>query len=225
MKKWLIIAVSLAIAIVLFMYTKGEAKAAGMTVGYTTGDTASYNSLTKYHTYMNAIATDTFAFEKNGQIIGDAPTKQLTYAKKKKIKTWAVISNYNDAIYDFDGDLASRVMSNKTAKKRFTDQLITLAKKHSYYGINIDFEAVNPEDRAAYSNFIQYVSQALNKKHIKTMVSVPAKSADDKNDDWSWPYDYAKIGKYADFVQVMTYDEHGIWGEPGSVAHSLRCWL
>ncbi len=104
-------------------------------------------------------------------------------------------------------------MSNKTAKKRFTDQLISLAKKHSYYGINIDFEAVNPEDRSKYSRFIQDVSQALKKKHIQTMVSVPAKSADDKNDDWSWPYDYAKIGKYANFVQVMTYDEHGIWGE------------
>ncbi|MFB0634397.1 glycosyl hydrolase family 18 protein [Bacillus rugosus] len=218
MKKWLILAVSLAIAIVLFMYTKTEAKAAGVTLGYTTGDTASYNSLTKYHTYMNSIATDTFAFEKNGQVIGDAPTKQLTYAKKKKIKTWAVISNYNDAIYDFDGGLASRVMSNKTAKKRFIDQLIALAKQHSYYGINIDFEAVNPEDRSKYSRFIQDVSQALNKKQIKTMVSVPAKSADDQNDDWSWPYDYAKIGKYADYVQVMTYDEHGIWGEPGSVA-------
>lgn len=64
MKKWLIIAVSLAIVIFLFMYTKTEAKAAGMTLGYTTGDTASYNSLTNYHTYMNAIATDTFAFEK-----------------------------------------------------------------------------------------------------------------------------------------------------------------
>lgn len=50
------------------------------------------------------------------------------------------------------------------------------------------------------------------------MVSVPAKSADDQKDDWSWPYDYAKIGKYADCVQVMTYDEHGIWGDPGSVA-------
>lgn len=84
MKKWLIIAVSLAIAIALFMYTKTEAKAAGMTVGYTTGDTASYNSLTNYHTYMNAIAIDTFEFEKNGHVIGDAPTKQLTYAKKKK---------------------------------------------------------------------------------------------------------------------------------------------
>ncbi|MEC1651883.1 glycosyl hydrolase family 18 protein [Bacillus vallismortis] len=218
MKKWLIAAVSLAIAIILFMYSNAEAKAAGMTLGYTTGDTASYNSLVKYHTYMNSIATDTFAFEKNGQIIGDAPSKQLTYAKKKNIKTWAVISNYNDTIYDFDGDLASRVMRNHTVKKRFTDQLIALAKKHSYYGINIDFEAVNPADRSTYSRFIQDVSQALKKKQIKTMVSVPAKSADDQNDDWSWPYDYAKIGQYADYVQIMTYDEHGIWGEPGSVA-------
>ncbi|MCK8100519.1 MULTISPECIES: glycosyl hydrolase family 18 protein [Bacillus] len=218
MKKWLIIAVSLAIAIVLFMYTKTEAKAAGMTLGYTTGDTASYHSLTKYHKYISSIATDTFAFDKNGRVIGDVPGKQLTYAKKNKIKTWAVISNYNDAIYDFDGNLANQVMTDKTARKRFTDQLISLAKKHHYYGVNIDFEAVNPKDRSAYSSFIQYVSQALKKKHIKTMVSVPAKSADDKNDDWSWPYDYAKIGKYADYVQVMTYDEHGIWGEPGSVA-------
>ncbi|MEC1750827.1 glycosyl hydrolase family 18 protein [Bacillus mojavensis] len=218
MKKWLIIAVSLAIAIVLFMYTKTEAKAAGMTLGYTTGDTASYNSLTKYHKYISSIATDTFAFDKNGRVIGDVPSKQLTYAEKNKIKTWAVISNYNDAIYDFDGNLANRVMTDKTARKRFTDQLISLAKKHHYYGVNIDFEAVNPKDRSAYSSFIQYVSQALKKKHIKTMVSVPAKSADNKNDDWSWPYDYAKIGKYADYVQVMTYDEHGIWGEPGSVA-------
>ncbi|MGV4322841.1 glycosyl hydrolase family 18 protein [Bacillus mojavensis] len=218
MKKWLIIAVSLAIAIVLFMYTKTEAKAAGMTLGYTTGDTASYNSLTKYHKYISSIATDTFAFDKNGRVIGDVPSKQLTYAEKNKIKTWAVISNYNDAIYDFDGNLAHRVMTDKTARKRFTDQLISLAKKHHYYGVNIDFEAVNPKDRSAHSSFIQYVSQALKKKHIKTMVSVPAKSADNKNDDWSWPYDYAKIGKYADYVQVMTYDEHGIWGEPGSVA-------
>lgn len=84
MKKWLIIAVSLAIAIVLFMYTKTEAKATGMTLGYTTGDTASYNSLTKYHTYMNAIATDTFAFEKTDKSLAMPQASSLTYAKKKK---------------------------------------------------------------------------------------------------------------------------------------------
>ncbi|MGM0860928.1 MAG: glycosyl hydrolase family 18 protein [Bacillota bacterium] len=213
-----LLVISLAIALALFTYSNTEAKAAKMTLGYTTGDTASYNSLTKFHKYLNSIATDTFAFDTSGNLIGEAPNKQLTLAKKNKIKTWAVISNYNDAIYDFDGDLANRVMTNKTARKHFIDQLAKLAKKHSFYGVNIDFEAVNPKDRSKYSSLIQDVSAALKKKKIKTMVSVPAKSADDKGDDWSWPYDYAKIGKYADYVQVMTYDEHGIWGEPGSVA-------
>ncbi|MCY8513326.1 glycosyl hydrolase family 18 protein [Bacillus atrophaeus] len=218
MKKMLLLVISLAIALALFTYSNTEAKAAKMTLGYTTGDTASYNSLTKFHKYLNSIATDTFAFDKCGNLIGEAPNKQLTFAKKNKIKTWAVISNYSDAIFDFDGDLANRVMTNKTARKHFIDQLAKLAKKHSFYGVNIDFEAVNPKDRSKYSSLIQDVSAALKKKKIKTMVSVPAKSADDKGDDWSWPYDYAKIGKYADYVQVMTYDEHGIWGEPGSVA-------
>ncbi|MED4846626.1 glycosyl hydrolase family 18 protein [Bacillus atrophaeus] len=218
MKKTFLAVISLAIALALFTYSNTEAKAAKMTLGYTTGDTASYNSLTKFHKYLNSIATDTFAFDKSGNLIGEAPNKQLTFAKKNKIKTWAVISNYNDAISDFDGDLANRVMTNKTARKHFIEQLVKLAKKHSFYGVNIDFEAVHPKDRSKYSSLIQDVSAALKKKKIKTMVSVPAKSADDKGDDWSWPYDYAKIGKYADYVQVMTYDEHGIWGEPGSVA-------
>ncbi|MCY9160635.1 glycosyl hydrolase family 18 protein [Bacillus atrophaeus] len=218
MKKTFLAVISLAIALALFTYSNTEAKAAKMTLGYTTGDTASYNSLTKFHKYLNSIATDTFAFDKSGNLIGEAPNKQLTFAKKNKIKTWAVISNYNDAISDFDGDLANRVMTNKTARKHFIEQLVKLAKKHSFYGVNIDFEAVNPKDRSKYSSLIQDVSAALKKKKIKTMVSVPAKSADDKGDDWSWPYNYAKIGKYADYVQVMTYDEHGIWGEPGSVA-------
>ncbi|MGM0747744.1 MAG: glycosyl hydrolase family 18 protein [Bacillota bacterium] len=218
MKKTFLAVISLAIALALFTYSNTEAKAAKMTLGYTTGDTASYSSLTKFHKYLNSIATDTFAFDKSGNLIGEAPNKQLTFAKKNKIKTWAVISNYNDAISDFDGDLANRVMTNKTARKHFIEQLVKLAKKHSFYGVNIDFEAVNPKDRSKYSSLIQDVSAALKKKKIKTMVSVPAKSADDKGDDWSWPYDYAKIGKYADYVQVMTYDEHGIWGEPGSVA-------
>ncbi|MCY8915793.1 glycosyl hydrolase family 18 protein [Bacillus atrophaeus] len=218
MKKTFLAFISLAIALALFTYSNTEAKAAKMTLGYTTGDTASYNSLTKIHKYLNSIATDTFAFDKSGNLIGEAPNKQLTFAKKNKIKTWAVISNYNDAISDFDGDLANRVMTIKTSRKHFIDQLVKLAKKHSFYGVNIDFEAVNPKDRSKYSSLIQDVSATLKKKKIKTMVSVPAKSADDKGDDWSWPYDYAKIGKYADYVQVMTYDEHGIWGEPGSVA-------
>lgn len=71
-------------------------------------------------------------------------------------------------------------------------------------------------DKNVKSNFIDQLVQLAS--DIKTMVSVPAKDIDDPADDWSWSYNYKKIGKYADYVQVMTYDEHGSWSEPGSVA-------
>ncbi|MCY8403958.1 glycosyl hydrolase family 18 protein [Bacillus sonorensis] len=218
MKKHVWLVAVLAVMLSMTAFTGAEAKGSNIVLGYTTGDGASYHSLTSYHSYLNAIAPDTYAFDQKGNIIGETPKKQLSYAKKKKIKTWAVISNYNEAIQDFDGNLASRVMTNKTARKHFADQLVKLAKKQSFTGINIDFEAVKPGDRAKYSSLIQYVANTLKKHKIKTMVSVPAKSADHRQDDWSWPFDYAKIGKYADYVQVMTYDEHGVWSSPGSVA-------
>lgn len=87
MKKALILAVSLGLALALFFYSNTKAKAGAMTLGYTAGDAASYQSLTAYHSYLSGAAFDTFAFNKKGIILGKAPEKQLSFAKKKKIKT------------------------------------------------------------------------------------------------------------------------------------------
>lgn len=192
-----------------------------MILGYTTGENDSYKSLKSFNKYLNTIATDTFSFDENGNIVGEAPKTQLEYAKKKKKKTYAVISNFGQA--DFDADLAHQVMTDKTARNRFINQLVKLTKENGYTGVNIDFEAINPSDRSNYSNLIKVAASTLHKEKIITMVSVPAKSEDDRKNDWTWPYDYKQIGKYADYVQVMTYDEHGSWGDSGSVA-SLS-WL
>jgi spore germination protein len=37
-------------------------------------------------------------------------------------------------------------------------------------------------------------------------------------DDWSGVYDYAGMGKYADFLSVMAYAEHDATADPGPVA-------
>ncbi|MED8018304.1 epimerase modification of peptidoglycan [Bacillus glycinifermentans] len=93
MKKHLWLGAALAVMLSVLTYTGAEAKGAKIVLGYTTGETASYRSLTSYHSYLNAIAPDTYAFDQKGNIIGETPKNQLSYAKKKKIKTWAVISN------------------------------------------------------------------------------------------------------------------------------------
>ncbi|MED4054480.1 glycosyl hydrolase family 18 protein [Niallia taxi] len=124
---------------------------------------------------------------------------------------------------DFDADLAHQVMTDKIIKNSFIKQVVKLAKDNGYTGVNIDLEAVYPEDRINLSSLIKDISAFLHKKQLKLMVSVPTKTNDDKDNAWTLSYDYKKIWNYADYIQVMTYDENGLWGNPGSLV-SMK-WL
>ncbi|MDE5052844.1 glycosyl hydrolase family 18 protein [Niallia taxi] len=222
MKKFIIVILFSLCVLIGITYGSKDAKAdKPMILGYTLGSSNSDKSLTSFNEYFNTIATDTFSFDKNGNLIGEAPKEQLSYAKKKKINTYAVISNFGEQ--DFDADLAHQVMTDKLVKNSFIKQVAKVAEDNGYSGVNIDLEAVYPEDRLNLSSLIKDISAVLHKKQLKLMVSVPAKTNDDKDNAWTWPYDYKKIGNYADYIQVMTYDEHGSWGNPGSLV-SMK-WL
>jgi spore germination protein YaaH len=219
MKKIAVFAIIILIATGSIVFSQGKYKAQDeekVILGYTTSDSTSFQSIRNYHNYLNAIALDTYAFKVQGKLTGETPQEQVNYAKKHDIDTYAVISNFGKT--DFDPDLARAVMSDEHAKEHFIAQLASLAEEHNLTGINIDFESIYPEDRDLYTILIKETAQTLHKGNRKTMVSVPAKTVDDAANDWTWPYDYKKIGKYADYVQVMTYDEHGTWSEPGSSA-------
>lgn len=165
---------------------------------------------------LNTIAMDTYAFDTDSNLSGEAPKNQLKYAKQHDIDTYAVISNFGKT--DFDPDLEHAVMNDKEAKSNFISHLVQLATENDFTGVNIDFEAIYPEDRDVYSDLIKDTAEALKEHYVHTMVSVPAKDNDDPADDWSWPYNYEEIGEYADYVQVMTYDENSSWSDPGAVA-------
>jgi spore germination protein YaaH len=105
-----------------------------------------------------------------------------------------------------------------TNKERLTANMVNLAQGGGWEGINVDFENLYPGDRDAFSLFIHDLAGALHEKGLKLLISVPAKSSDDPADDWSWPFDYPALGADADLIQLMTYDEHGPWSGPGSVA-------
>ncbi|PAF23157.1 glycosylase [Terribacillus saccharophilus] len=219
MKKYVILGLILLIAAGGLIYSQLKTNAQSnekMVLGYTTSEESSYQSLKEYHEYINTIAMDTYAFETDGNLSGEAPENQLKYAKQHDIDTYAVLSNFGKT--DFDPDLAHAVMNDKEAKSKFIGHLVHLAAENDFTGINIDFEAIYPEDRDLYSNLIKDTAKALKEHNIQTMVSVPAKDIDDPADDWSWPYNYEEIGEYADYVQVMTYDENGSWSDSGSVA-------
>ncbi len=97
--------------------------------------------------------------------------------------------------------------------------LVKLAKDGGYDGLNLDFESLEMTDRDAYTAFVTELATQLHAAGLTLILSVSGQPADDKSDDWSYPFDYAAIGRSPTCFQLMTYDQNGPdWSDPGPVA-------
>jgi spore germination protein YaaH len=192
-----------------------SAAPAKVALGYYAGDDpVVYSSVTSFASYINAVSAARFEITATGEVTGTLPnTDLLPFDKANGIHTYAGV--YDSAGNGFDGKLAHAVMVGH--KDAMITSLVKLAG--GYDGLNLDFEAIEMADRDAYTAFVTELATQLHAKGLTLILSVPAKPADDKTDDWSYPFDYAKIGQVADLLQLMTYDQNGPdWSDPGPVA-------
>ncbi|MBM7865439.1 chitinase [Heliobacterium gestii] len=180
------------------------------------GDKTAYNSLANYGSSMNAIATFTYLVDGQGNLTGTAPTDGLTLAKSKGIKTYAMIHNYSNG--GFSQTIASSLLGSAAARQNVITQLKTILPANGYAGVNIDIEYINPADRSNYTQFVKEVKDALGPLGYKVILSVIGKTYNDTTSSWGGAFDFNAIGQYADYVQIMTYDEHYPGGTPGPVA-------
>ncbi|WP_242257287.1 glycosyl hydrolase family 18 protein [Bacillus cereus group sp. BfR-BA-01379] len=184
-------------------------------LGYTLYGTST-DSLKVTQPVMNQVSTDSFFFDINGNIQGDVPRDVLNYSQKNKMKSYAAVSNFNNDINYFDSKLAHDVLDSQEKRTNLINKMYDMVVENHYAGVNIDLENIYPEDRDLLTTFVKETSKKFHSSGHSVMVSVPAKNEEDRENTWTWPFDYAQLGKNADFLQVMTYDEHGTWSEPGS---------
>ncbi|MDA8346759.1 MAG: glycosyl hydrolase family 18 protein [Thermaerobacter sp.] len=86
-------------------------------------------------------------------------------------------------------------------------------------GVNIDFESIDGTDAQGLDAFVADVSAQLRPRGLLTTVAVgPRASSNIPVGDQSAAYDYASLGRSADYLVLMTYDEHGPGTAPGPVA-------
>jgi spore germination protein YaaH len=194
-----------------------------LTLGYYTGAQESYDALVAYAPFLNIVSSDVFSVEMDGTLTGGDDFEIAAFNRKHNIQTFACVSNYNNDpnISDFDPHLAqAALVSHPNVVKA---EIMKLLHSGDFAGVNIDFESLAfsediEDDRAAFTAFIHDLSMQLHRDGYRLIVSVPGKTEDDVEDTWSYPFDLAALGQDADYLQLMTYDQHGPWGEPGSVA-------
>lgn len=92
-------------------------------------------------------------------------------------------------------------------RSTFIDNLIRVMRQWHFDGIDVDMEPIKDSDVDNYNAFIVELYQRLQKEHVD-MLSKPFLSA---ATDWQ-PSLFAKIQKYFNQINLMTYDMSGAWG-------------
>lgn len=121
--------------------------------------------------------------------------------------------------FNFDKALAHwSLMSPDAQAKSVNDVVAALAKEPRYKGLVVDIENTTPTDRSFYTEFIKRLAEALHPKGYKIYAVVGPKEQDIPKSLWVRAFDYKALGKYADYVILMTYNQHWRGGTPGPCA-------
>jgi spore germination protein YaaH len=115
------------------------------------------------------------------------------------------------------------ILTDPAMRGAWLTTITNLAVQYGYDGVNVDFEAGAPADRAAYTSFVTELAARLHKIGKKLAVDVSAKTGDDPTHPRSGLYDYPALARAADVVFVMAWGIHWLTSEPGPIAD--MAWL
>lgn len=132
--------------------------------------------------------------------IGNSGRKYIEWAHNNGYKVWPSISNNGYK------DTTSEIMNDYKLREKLINNIINLILEYDLDGINIDFEYMNMSDKDMFSRFLIELAPRL--KEYRKVLSVDV-TAPDGSENWSLCYDRNEIGKVADYIVFMAYDQYG----------------
>ncbi|MFZ5597824.1 MAG: glycosyl hydrolase family 18 protein [Bacillota bacterium] len=178
------------------------------------GDVRSYDSYSKNSQLVNQVAMFDYTIDAWGNLKGSPSNDGIWLAKSKGDQSVMVVHNISGYI---DLWSANSVITNQSYRKNLRDNILKKMWQYGYDGVNIDLEGISANARKDFNTFLEELSGSLRANNKLLTVAVPAKTSD-YGSSWNEAYDYATIGRLADLVMVMSYDEHWPGGPAGPVA-------
>lgn len=165
---------------------------------------------------ISALAHVGFRLHPGGALSGQPDPHLVAQGREAGLKVLAVINN--DGPQGFSRADAAALLREPAHRARAVEEILHLVRSRQYDGINLDMENVDPRDRDHLTAFVAELRDALAPAGYLLTVAVPAQVAHDPHHQWSGAFDYAALGRLADYIVIMTYDEHWAGGAPGPVA-------
>jgi spore germination protein len=126
------------------------------------------------------------------------------------------IANVSGGSWDYQA--AARVLHSPALARQQISAIVSLTERQKYAGIDLDYEELHPGDRQAFTQFVTELAAALHAHGKILSVAVFPQLAGPTSSASSTAQDYAALGKAADQVRIMGYNDHGANSGPGATA-------
>lgn len=171
-------------------------------------------SILPHSTYLTPFS---YGFTTDGTLVELDDAKLLALAKEYKVAPLMHVSTMT-AEGNFDNSLSHAILTNIDAQNNLINNILTNMKNKNYYGMDIDFEFVLPEDKDGYISFVKNITTKLNAQGYEVMVALAPKTSATQAGLLYEAHDYKGIGAAANYVLLMTYEWGFTYGPPMAVS-------
>lgn len=147
--------------------------------------------------------------------INDTPL--IHAARQAGVAPLLVISNLLPG-GGFSSDLARTILSSEQLQNTLLNNVLETLKTKNYYGLDIDFEYIYPEDRELYNNFLRKAVGKLKPLGYPVTTALAPKISGNQTGILYQGHDYPVHGELVSHVILMTYEWGYTYGPPMAVA-------
>jgi len=187
---------------------------------YAVDDAAGLASLEAHGARVDVLAPQVLALEADGTLSGAVPPALAAAARARRIPLVPLVVNPG-----FRPEPFLEVLASRERQARAIASLVSRATAEGWAGIQFDFEHIPASARARYTDFVRATATAFRGAGLSLSVAVVAQHSEEPGaylpgfwEEWAGVFDYAALADAADFLSLMTYDQHTPLTGPGPVA-------
>ena len=166
---------------------------------------------------LSLITPFSYGVTDSGGIIELSDSEIIMRAENQGVLPLLIITSLTEN-GNFSSERAAKILDSQSLEDALIQNIINKLETQNYYGVDIDFEYIEPRLEQNYADFILKLRQKLSPLGYKVFVSVAPKTSAMQRGLLYEAHNYQKLGAAADYILVMTYEWGYTYGPAMAVA-------
>jgi len=167
--------------------------------------------------YLTYISIFSYMVTRDGELMWVDDERIIQTSLQFGVAPLMVITNFEEG-NGFSSDIANSILVDEAKQDILINNILNVLNQKGYYGLNIDFEYILPEDRELYNNFLRKITDVMHSNGYIVTTAIAPKISDDQQGLLYEAHDYQAHGEIVDKVIIMTYEWGYTYGPPLAVA-------